>query len=68
MENYATTKARRFGQMAPGSLAAIPAMDRSGLLSHGDTQAQRCWLGRSPGVRVSDNQCEIQYLLILFCT
>lgn len=60
MENYATTKARLFGQMAPGSLAAIPAMDRSGLLSHGDTQAQRCWLGRSPGVRVSDNQIVLE--------
>jgi len=56
MENYARTKARIFDQMDSDGLAAISALDRSGLLSHGDTAASRCWLGRDPGVRVTGDE------------
>ncbi len=56
MEMYAQTKERLFAKMGPEGLAAIPALSRSGLLSHGQTQAKRCWLGRAPGVRVNGTQ------------
>ena len=60
MENYARTKARLFAKMNTGALALIPAMDRSGLLSHGQTEAKRCWSGRTPGVRIIDDQIHLQ--------
>jgi UDP-N-acetylmuramoylalanine--D-glutamate ligase len=60
MENYARTKARIFEKMAPDGLAALTAKDRSGLLDHGQTQARRCWLGRTPGVRIIEDQVHLE--------
>ncbi len=60
MAAYAKTKQRLFARMGPEGWAAVPAVDSSGLLTHGETAAARLWLGRLPGVRVSGTEIQLE--------
>jgi UDP-N-acetylmuramoylalanine--D-glutamate ligase len=53
LENYGRTKVGLFASMSPSSIAAVPrnpAANPDGILTHGDTQAQRLWLDGEPGL------------------